>query len=304
VNQSRAFLFSFFFALMGALMVYVYVDQQESAIKEEYGTEIVVWVAKENIPEMEIVNEQRVTQKSIPAKLAQPGHIKVEKDKPSPFLSGPVALAAIQEGEQILNTKVTPKGQETGLASQVAISRRAIAVPVNDYTGVGKLIKPGDRVDLLATFPPTDQGEVPETKTVLQNVHILAVGERIQNQLPSVFELDPVTGANRNVNLRGNRNFSTVTIEVTPLEAQAVLSTVSGAGAEFFLTLRNPVDRVTTSIPTTTVADVLGPNSQRAKKLIKAPPPAPAPASVTPPPPPPKAPPPNPWQSGGGSLVN
>ena len=238
----------------------------------------------------------------VPAKLAQPGALEVKEGAPSPFLAGLVAMAPIKAGEQILSTKVLTKGQETGLATQIAISRRGLSVPVSEQTGVSKLLKPGDRVDMIATFPPTDQGEVPETKTVLQNVHILAVGERIQNQIPSVFEVDPITGQSRSINLRGNRSFTHVTVEVSPLEAQAVIATIVGAGAELFLTLRNPVDRLTSSLPTTTVAEVLGPNSKRAKSLIK-PLPMPAPASVAPPAPV-KAPPPNPWSTGGGSFVN
>ncbi len=154
-------------------------------------------------------------------------------------------------------------------------------------------------MDIVSNVPyQTSSGQEAEVKTLMQNVHVLAVGERIQNSVPSAFEEDPLTGNKRVVNLRGSRAFSTITVEVEPLNAQMLIYVIN-SGTEIFLTLRNPVDRVVASIPTTTVDEVLGPSSKKAERDRRGPVsaiPQRAPGSVS-------TPILNPWTSGGGNFA-
>jgi pilus assembly protein CpaB len=261
VNQSKAFLTSLVFAALAMLLVYFYVSEQESGLKAEFGTDVPVVVAAQDINEFEQIESGMLTTVLVPKKFAQPG----SNPDPKTF-EGSVASAPFRKGEQVLTTKVLLKGAETGLASQVAISYRALSIPVNDVTGVTRLLKPGDRIDIIANVPyQGTNGQETEVKTLLQNVHVLAVGELIQNNIPSVFETDPLTGNRIAKNIRGSRSYSTVTVEVTPIDAQALIYVVQ-SGTDMFLTLRNPVDRVVASIPTTTVDEVLGPNSKKAAR--------------------------------------
>ncbi len=296
MNQSKAFLTSLVFAGLAMFLVYFYVDQKEASLKAEFGSDMTVVVAARDINEMEQIQANMLTTTVVPKKYVGPGaHADIKT------FEGTIASAPLKKGEQLLTTKVLLKGADTGLASQVAISRRAISIPVNDIYGVTRLIKPGDRVDIISNITyRTPTGPESEVKTVLQDVHLLAVGEVIQNNIPSAFEDDPIAGTRKAVNLRGSRNFQTVTVEVTPQEAQALILTMEGGGA-LYLSLRNPVDRSFASIPTTTVDEVLGPNSKKAEReRPKAPPPAPASAPVYRAPPPPA----NPWQTGGGAFAD
>ena len=259
MNQSKAFLISFFAAAVAMLLVFVYINNVKDEIKSEYGTEVVVVTAKRNINEHEEIEADMLTTTVVPKNFAQPdshGDIKT--------FEGSVAASPIKAGEQILLTKVLLKGAHTGISSQVAIHHRAISIPINDVTGVTRLLRPGDRVDIIANVQyPSDDGVKSEVKTMLQNVHVLAVGEQIQNNIPEAFQVDPVSGNKKAINLRGSRVFNTVTIEVSPQDAQKVIFVVE-AGAGLYLTLRNSVDRLVSSIPTTTVDEVLGANSRKA----------------------------------------
>lgn len=275
MNQSRAFLTSLIFAITGMGLVYFYVTEQETAIKSEFGDEVSVVVAARDINEFEQFDAKSLSIRNIPKSFVQPGSIE---DVSALLSSGSVAAAPLRKGEQVLMTKVLLKGAETGLASQIAITRRALSIPVTDETGVTRLIKPGDRVDIVSPVSYQMPGGAQETevKTILQDINVLAVGEVVQNQIPSIFETDPLTGSKRAVNLRGSRNFSTVTVEVMPLEAQSVIF-ILNSGAPLYMTLRNPVDRQVASIATTTVEEVLGQNSKRAQRVR---PPAPAPVAA------------------------
>jgi len=298
MNQSKAFMISLICAAGAMLLVHFYISEQEGKIKKEFGDEVRVIVASRDIAEFEVIREDMLTITTMPKKFVQEGSLT---DKEAFKKTPAVAAAPFRRGQQVLVHQVLFRGAETGLASQVAITRRAISIPVTDVTGVTKLLKQGDRVDVVANISyPGPSGQLSEVKTLLQDINILAVGEVIQNQIPSVFEEDPISGNRRAVNLRGNRAFSTVTVEVTPQQAQVLVYTIE-TGATLFLTLRNPIDRVTPAIPTTTVDQVLGPDSKKAilERPVAPPPVIRAPAAVRPPPPPP----PNPWSQGGGSLV-
>jgi pilus assembly protein CpaB len=298
MNQSKAFLVSFGAAAVAMLLVFFYINSEKQKIKAEYGSEVVVVVAKRNINEMQEIQADMLTTRTVPKSFQQPG----SNGDPRTF-EGSVASAPIKEGEQVLLTKVYLKGSDTGVASQVAIHHRAISVPVNDVTGVTRLLKPGDRVDLIANIQyPGDNGVASEVKTLLQNVHVLAVGEQVQNNIPAIFDTDPITGNRFAKNIRGTRTFNTVTIEVTPVDAQKIIYIVE-SGVSLFLTLRNPVDRLVASIPTVTVDEVLGDNSRKAaleaakNRLPAAVPPPRAQRPAAPPPPPA-------FKQGGVPLAN
>ncbi len=298
MNQSKAFLVSFGAAAIAMLLVFFYINSEKQKIKKEYGTEVVVVIAKSDINEMEEITASMLETRVVPDSFRQPG----SNGDPRTF-EGSVAASPLKKGEQVLLTKVYLKGSDTGVASQVAIHHRAMSIPVNDVTGVTRLLKPGDRVDIIANVQyPGEKGVQSEIKTMLQNVHVLAVGEQVQNNIPAVFDTDPVTGTRFAKNIRGTRTFNTVTVEVTPIDAQKIIYIVE-SGVGLFLTLRNPVDRLISSIPTITVDEVLGENSRKAaleaaKNRIPAAAPPKAPPMPSAPPPPPA------FKQGGIPLAN
>jgi len=306
LDQSKAFLWSFVLALVAMGLVYLWVSDREQELKQVFGADQKIIVAARNINSFEEIAEDSFKFVTMPKKFIQPG---AQKSKDA--IIGLVANSPISKGEQILNNKLISKGAETGLASQVAVSRRAFSVPVSDVTGVTKLLIPGDRVDIISAIPyQTEEGQRSEVKTVMQNVHVLATGQNIQNQIPQIMKTDPVTKRVNAIDLRGG-NYNTVTIEVRPQDAQSLIYVLQ-AGAELFMTLRNPVDRSVSEVATSDVDDVLGPESKKAveerlkKEALLRKKRVPARVQVVKPKPKPKPlpkPKPNPWQSGGGDFV-
>lgn len=71
--------------------------------------------------------------------------------------AGKVALVPLAAGEVLLAAKLVPDGV-SGVAALVPDGHRALAVPVD----AGALaLRPGDRVDVLATFDVADAGAQP-----------------------------------------------------------------------------------------------------------------------------------------------
>ncbi|MCO5143539.1 MAG: Flp pilus assembly protein CpaB [Oligoflexia bacterium] len=252
---NRAFTISFVVAALAVSMVFSYVSSTEEAIRAQYGTETSVVVAKKNIKELDILDETNLTIKSIPRSFRQPGTSQKIAD-----FKGALAIAPIISGEQITRSKVTQLGARTGLARQVAIGKRAVSIKVSDESAVAKLIKPGDRVDVLAVIDPTGSGNklFYEGRTVLQDVLVLATGKYVTNTVPGILETDPYKKDNKNkINLSEYTQFANVTLEVDPFQAQMlVYSTKIGDGV--YLTLRNNDDNTKEELQKTMLRDLMG----------------------------------------------
>lgn len=115
-----------------------------------------------------------------------------------------------------------------GLSRDIKRTMRAISINCSGAAAVSGIVKADDHVDVIGTFvfPQEDgkirQGDI-ETCTLLQNVLVLAVGQ-------STAKSD-----------LGTRSSSTVTLEVTPREAQVIAFAEQMKG-RLMLTLRSRTD--------------------------------------------------------------
>ena len=94
------------------------------------------------------------------------------------------------------------------------------------------MVKPNDHVDVIGTFDLSDPGAAVRTKslvtcTILQNVLVLATGQQ--------------TSKSRGKELGLSGGYSTVTLEVTPREAEMLAFSEQIKG-RLVLTLRNRND--------------------------------------------------------------
>jgi len=139
-------------------------------------------------------------------------------------------------------------GAGIGLAGKIPEGMRAIAVKSNEISGVAGFLYPGSHVDCMLTFtPPGDK--TPETRTVLQDVEVLAAGQTI--------EPDP-QGKPQKVNV--------VTLLLTPQDSQK-LQLASGQGNIQFV-LRSGADKLQASVQPTRLDDLFP--TERPQPVAKA----------------------------------
>ena len=236
---NRSFTISFVVACLAVMMVYSYVTSTEETLKKNFGEEEAVVVAKKDIKELDILDETNLTTITIPHNFVQPGTRKKKED-----IFGGLAIAPILKDEQITMSKVTQLGARTGLARQVSMGKRAVSIPINDTSGVGKLIKPGDRVDIMANIQLVPgKLESTQMRTILQDVLILATGKYVTNTVPGILERDQFRPEQKTkVALSEYSNFSNITVEVDPTQSQALMFAVANFSGGIYLTLRNNDD--------------------------------------------------------------
>ena len=120
-----------------------------------------------------------------------------------------------------------------GLAGDIRRKMRAISINVSGAAAVSGMVKPNDHVDVIGTFsfpkPAPDGKTVIQelvTCTILQNVLVLATGKET---------------AKATVPLFASGSYSTVTLEVTPREAEMLVFAEQIKG-RLVLSLRNRND--------------------------------------------------------------
>lgn len=134
---------------------------------------------------------------------------------------GKVATFPLKTGDAITKAKIAEK--EAG--PFVKEGMRAISIQVDPVGIVSGAVTPGAYVDILTSIPA---GEKKITKTILQNVQVIAVGG--VSAPPADGKAAPPASASN----------GSITLSVTP--AQAEMLVVANTEGKFHLTLRNDKD--------------------------------------------------------------
>ena len=211
-----------FLGLFAACGVWQYLSQTQKKVKELTVTRSVV-VAKKEIKAGTKLTEADLAIKQLPAQAIPkdyPGSIDKVKDR--------IVKTTLQPEEIVIESRLVGQGAAGGLPIVIPAGQRAITIKVNDVIGVGGFISPGDRVDIISI---TNQSEEKTfSKTILQNVLILAVGDKV---------LDPNT-----VSEAGPKIVSQITVAINPKDSEKLA--LAQATGQLQLVLR-PIGEITVS---------------------------------------------------------
>jgi pilus assembly protein CpaB len=104
---------------------------------------------------------------------------------------GQTTKVFMTEKEPVTAIKLSSLGG--GLSMLVREGMRAASVEVNQVSGVSGFILPGDRVDMLVTVTQVRNPDDAYTQTVLQNIEVLAAGQRTTTQDNKPITVQAVT---------------------------------------------------------------------------------------------------------------
>lgn len=195
-----------------------------------------VVVAAADLPVGTQVEQSSLKIVSWPAESVPPGafHSVAEILRSAPSSQDRVTLTDIQPNEPVVRGKISGFGEKATLSRELPPGMRALAIRVDDVSGVAGFMLPGDRVDIMLTrHVLVGNVDTIVSDILLQNITILGV-----DQLSDQKHDQPMVGR-------------TATVEVLPEQAQKlVLAQVAGT---LSLALRNvsnteqlPTGQVTT----------------------------------------------------------
>ncbi|HEY6659811.1 MAG TPA: Flp pilus assembly protein CpaB [Pyrinomonadaceae bacterium] len=99
-------------------------------------------------------------------------------------VAGRVAVTPIGLREPITKLKLAPAGVGAGLQAVIPEGYRALTVRVDEVVGVSGFVMPGSYVDVIAVIVPVTPSvaaQGPISKTVLQNIKVLASGANLDS---------------------------------------------------------------------------------------------------------------------------
>jgi pilus assembly protein CpaB len=94
---------------------------------------------------------------------------------------GRVTRVSVFKGEPIVPGRLAPDGTGPGIEVKITPGKRAMAVPINDVSGMAGLIQPNSRVDVLVTIDDeNDDRRDRVAKMFMANMRVLSVGTRVE----------------------------------------------------------------------------------------------------------------------------
>ena len=149
-------------------------------------------------------------------------------------------LHPVKAGELILESRLAATTvQGGGVGAIITPKKRAMAVKVDKVVGVSGFIHPGHRVDVLVTLDQSGKVAAPITKTVLENVLVLAAGAEMEK---SAKQEKPA-------------QVDVVTLEVTPDEGEKLA--LASTEGKLQLALRNSTDNAEVNSKGVTIPGLL-----------------------------------------------
>jgi pilus assembly protein CpaB len=147
-------------------------------------------------------------------------------------------ITPVAENEPILESKLASVQSGAGLPATIPEGMRALSVAVNDVVAVAGFVIPGTMVDVLVTGQVAGGGGN-ITRTILENVRVLAAGQKIEQDRDGKPQPVPV-----------------ITLLVTPEDASRL--TMASTQGKIQLALRNTIDTKNVSPPPVLQATLFG----------------------------------------------
>jgi pilus assembly protein CpaB len=258
MNQNRM-LIGFAVAIVVALLFSTYVYKQ---FKLATGQKTVVTTQRIVVAAVPLQLGTRIDAnnlKTIPWPSSEPvvGTFARIEDCANRALITPVAA-----NELIIESKLASREAGAGLPATIPEGMRAMSVAVNEVVGVAGFVIPGTMVDVLVTGKAVNgQGNDFVTRTILENVRVLAAGQKIEQDREGKPQTVPV-----------------ITLLVAPEDAAKLA--MSSTEGKIQLALRNTIDSKRVNPPTVMEAALFAgsappPAKHAAGKATPAAPPSP-----------------------------
>lgn len=194
------------FLVLGGIMA---LRPQKPAPTAAVKADVQVLVAARNLPAGTLIKDADLVWKIWP-KESSTENLIIRDGDAKHGMAGAVVRVGLKAGEAVTSSRLLMAGEQGFLSAVLDSGMRAISIHVTPVTGIAGLVFPGDRVDVILTHivktggsDDTNQHRVSET--VIENVRVLALDQKIDDQTKEAKLADVVT------------------LEVTPKDAEKVV---------------------------------------------------------------------------------
>jgi len=241
--------------LLAALLTYFYLSKlQQRATPVEVETNVELVTPLLDITAGTIIRSEMLGTMERPTGQVPAGAVRLASQ-----IVGQAGLVDLPAGQPITSGQVQ---SPTQLSYRVPEGMRAVTVAIDPVVGVAGFLEPGDRVDVIATF---EIGEVTVTRTILQNLKLLALGTTATAAPP---KRPPAEGEEAEVEAPDGEQ-PNATLAVDPEQAQTLI--LSDARGKLRLALRPKFEEQYIALAATDTAEVIGAEFEEALAALQRP---------------------------------
>jgi Flp pilus assembly protein CpaB len=248
--MNKRSLFPLVIAAMAGLIYFFVLHLATENLRKAKHMEKVV-IARVDLPEGTQIRSEHLAKMDVPSLYIQKDAYVIDKGASLSDIENLVTKVSIAKGNQITKPSISSLSPEMGISLKVQPGNRAYILEVNNQ--VAKMIKPGDKVDILITFDAQLKTNSKEkmSVTILQNVLVLGVGSNLGQGL------DKAAKAKNKEDEQNSAAFSdTSALSLSlNLEAAQYLALAQEEG-EITVVIRAPGDISETSVPITSFSSL------------------------------------------------
>lgn len=235
----RPLLFSILAGFLSTLMLQAHFKQKESELLKSVELSPVL-AAAVDISAGIAINKFHLIRTKVPSRFSAAGTMRSFDDA-----KGYVTAVDIPKGTPILKSMLVPLGAKSGISMLIPQGMRAISISVDLANGVSGLIRPGDKVNVVTTIDVGEgQGGWKKTFSIVNDAFVIAVDQHVLGRP----KLKNDTGRNNGLftklpaglNSKGKKS---VTLAVTPLQAQEITFSNHAAKLSLILLPRNEEEK-------------------------------------------------------------
>ncbi|OGS35788.1 MAG: Flp pilus assembly protein CpaB [Elusimicrobia bacterium RIFOXYB2_FULL_49_7] len=198
--------------LFGAILLYLHNIERDKILQDR----LFLVAAAKSVAAQQVLGDKHLQIIEVPVAFAPKGAVA---KKEQAVLLGRKCLLPLEAGQIILWNYIDIGNAGYSLASRIKVGMRAMTLSVDKVTGMETMLQPGHRLDVLATFNQPGEKRRLVTRTLLQNLIVLAVG-----------------------NDRYAGDYATLTLQVTPDQAELLAFAEKATELRFVLRSENDVE--------------------------------------------------------------
>ncbi len=229
MRQKMLLLGAVLFGVIAFVLTYRQLEAERRSLREDMQTYVLVKLKTRKAPNEEIRLEDLARHEV----QRRPAEMRMSRDirwADVSHIIGRRLDVTVEANQVLLHTDLQPPSQRQGFSSIIRDEFRAVSISVDQVASINNLIQPNDSVDVIGTFRfPDVRGDSSLdtiTLTVLQNVKVLAVGNR-WGELPA--------------DAAGRVSYGTVTLLLYPEEVEMIV--FASQKGRLSLSLRNYEDK-------------------------------------------------------------
>src|SRR6266567_3475885 len=186
MNRSRLLLIGIVALALGAFVSFTVYRNLQSRTRSDTAPGVDVVIAAGDIQVGAKIEDKDVKVVRFPSGDLPPSCFHLKSS-----VVGRGVVLPIAKGEFVLPLKLAGENAGYGLPSMIPPGMRAVSVRVNEVVAVAGFVVPGTRVDVLLTGSSAGNTE-PQTLTVLENVFVIAAGQKLERNASGDPQSTPV----------------------------------------------------------------------------------------------------------------